>query len=168
MILAPKNTWARRNRRPMIRQLRNVALISLGVALVATSKSLGVLATSRSRTQPPTRYALWPARVSLRTTRSASGSIAARSSEGIFARLPYHVVSIAGKYANPSGKSSRLRSVARGSARAQGELAPRIVDRGRVGLERQLAFSDHRLVPLGDHHQRVGPGHRHRLMVVAK
>src|SRR5215467_7402350 len=130
MILAPKNTWARRNRRPMIRQLRNVALISLGVALVATSKSFGVFATSRSRTQPPTRYALWPARVSLRTTRSASGSIAARSSEGIFASQPYHGVSIAGKYANPSGKSSR----AVASARAQEQLAPRIVDRGRVGL----------------------------------
>src|SRR5215467_13593433 len=115
----------------MIRQLRNVALISLGVALVATSKSFGVLATSRSRTQPPTRYALWPARVSLRTTRSASGSIAARSSDGIFARLPYHVVSIAGKYANPSGKSSAGARAPFGphwSACAQEQLAPRIVD----------------------------------------
>ena len=42
MIFEPKNTWARRNRRPMIRELRNVALISFGVALVATSKSFGV------------------------------------------------------------------------------------------------------------------------------
>src|SRR5262252_3150027 len=94
----------------MIRQLRNVALISLGVALVATSKSFGVLATSRSRTHPPTRYALWPARVSLRTTRSASGSIAARSSDGIGADDPYHVALTAGKYANPLQCSVALTS----------------------------------------------------------
>src|SRR5206468_10254127 len=67
----------------MIRELRNADLISLGVALVATSKSFGVRLTSRSRTHPPTRYALYPARVSLRTTRSASGSIASRSKDGI-------------------------------------------------------------------------------------
>src|SRR5450432_3821566 len=99
MIFEPKNTWARRNRRPMIRELRNVALISFGVALVATSKSLGVRLTRRSRTQPPTRYALWPARANLRTTRSASGSIAARSSEGIRTDEPYHGRQMLRKYA---------------------------------------------------------------------
>ena len=58
MILSPKNTVASRNRRPMIRQLRNSDFTSLGVALVATSKSFGLRPSRRSRTHPPTRYAL--------------------------------------------------------------------------------------------------------------
>jgi hypothetical protein len=40
---------------PMMRALRNSARTCSGVALVATSKSLGVMPSSRSRTQPPTR-----------------------------------------------------------------------------------------------------------------
>ncbi len=44
MIFLPKKTWARRKRRPMMRQLRKVARMSFGVALVATSKSLGMQA----------------------------------------------------------------------------------------------------------------------------
>ena len=60
MILAPKKMWASRKRRPMIRQFRNKSLIWLGVAEVAMSKSLGLRPSSRSRTQPPTRYAVCP------------------------------------------------------------------------------------------------------------
>ena len=41
MIFEPKKMCASRKRRPMMRQLRNRRRISLGVALVATSKSLG-------------------------------------------------------------------------------------------------------------------------------
>jgi hypothetical protein len=50
-----KYTCARRNRRPMRRQLRNSARIWSGVALVAMSKSFGSRPMSRSRTHPPTR-----------------------------------------------------------------------------------------------------------------
>jgi hypothetical protein len=57
MISRPKNTCARRKRRPMSRQLRKVRLTSSGSALVAMSKSFGVMPISRSRTQPPTRKA---------------------------------------------------------------------------------------------------------------
>ena len=57
-IFRPKKTCTRRKRRPMTREFRNNSLMSLGVALVATSKSLGVRPSKRSRTQPPTRYAL--------------------------------------------------------------------------------------------------------------
>src|SRR5947207_1322583 len=81
MILPPrKKTCASRNRRPISRELRNVSLTWLGCALVATSKSLGRIPSSRSRTHPPTRKAWWPARRSRRTTFTASGS---RSSSGI-------------------------------------------------------------------------------------
>ena len=44
MIFGPKKMCASRKRRPMMRQFRNRRLISLGVALVATSKSLGLRA----------------------------------------------------------------------------------------------------------------------------
>ena len=57
MISWPKCTWARRNRRPIRRQLRNRRRTSSGNALVATSKSLGVMPSSKSRTAPPTRNA---------------------------------------------------------------------------------------------------------------
>ena len=43
MIFEPKKMCASRKRRPMMRQLRNSRRISLGVALVATSKSFGLL-----------------------------------------------------------------------------------------------------------------------------
>src|SRR5437868_2116666 len=81
MILPPrKKMWASRNRRPIRRELRKVSFTWLGCALVATSKSFGRIRSSRSRTQPPTRYAWCPARRSRRTTFTASGS---RSSSGI-------------------------------------------------------------------------------------
>src|SRR5260370_870183 len=47
-----------------------------GRASVATSKSLGLTPRRRSRTQPPTRYAWWPAARSLAITERAIGKAA--------------------------------------------------------------------------------------------
>ena len=43
-----------------MRERRNIWCTSSGVALVATSKSLGDTPSSKSRTAPPTTKALWP------------------------------------------------------------------------------------------------------------
>ena len=58
-------------RRPMMKARRNLLLTSSGVALVAMSKSLGLMPSSRSRTAPPTRKALKPASCSVCVTRTA-------------------------------------------------------------------------------------------------
>ncbi|CFN70091.1 Uncharacterised protein [Bordetella pertussis] len=54
MISWPNTTCTSWKRRPMMRARRNSGRICSGVALVATSKSLGSRPTIRSRTAPPT------------------------------------------------------------------------------------------------------------------
>ena len=75
MTFSPKRTCARRKRRPTRKQLRNAFFTSFGVALVPTSKSFGFRPSSRSRTPPPTRYAVWPSRERRYSTFRASGSM---------------------------------------------------------------------------------------------
>ena len=55
----------------MMRERRKIERTSSGVALVATSKSLGVWPCIRSRTAPPTTKAAWPARCSSSQVRRA-------------------------------------------------------------------------------------------------
>ncbi len=55
MVSFLKITWARRKRRPMMRQFLKRRRICSGVASVATSKSLGWRLSIKSRTAPPAR-----------------------------------------------------------------------------------------------------------------
>jgi len=56
-VSAPQSTCTIWKRRPMMRERRKIERTSSGVALVATSKSLGRMPSSRSRTAPPTTNA---------------------------------------------------------------------------------------------------------------
>ena len=72
----PSNlTCASLNRRPIRKQLRNAFFTSFGLADVPTSKSFGLRPMRRSRTPPPTRYAVKPSDESLYRTFKASGSM---------------------------------------------------------------------------------------------
>src|SRR3954471_10376064 len=63
-ISGPHTTCTIWKRRPMMRERLNTERTSSGVALVATSKSLGRMPSSKSRTAPPTTKAEYPARCS--------------------------------------------------------------------------------------------------------
>ena len=60
MTSRPIRTCTIRNRRPIILERAKTWRTCSGVASVATSKSLGILLSSRSRTQPPTSSAWKP------------------------------------------------------------------------------------------------------------
>src|SRR5258708_23492082 len=81
MTLVPNLTCARRKRRPMIQQFRNSFLTCCGCAEVPMSKSLGRRPSSRSRTLPPTRYAVKLCSCSRYRTLRASGSMSRREIE---------------------------------------------------------------------------------------
>ncbi len=65
----------------MMKARLNSGFTCSGVALVAMSKSLGVIPSSRSRTAPPTTNALYPACCSLRITSCAPRESCVRRTE---------------------------------------------------------------------------------------
>ena len=61
IVSLPHMTCTRRNLRPIMRERRKTLYTSSGVASVAISKSFGLKPNIKSRTAPPTIYALKPA-----------------------------------------------------------------------------------------------------------
>src|SRR6266498_896515 len=97
----------------MRRQLRKIARTSPGCASVARSKSFGVRSSSRSRTQPPTKYAWWRMWRSRAMTLSASAS---SRSAAISGGCSGGGSSSGGSSASPGGGRW-----SRGSSRSSGE-----------------------------------------------
>ncbi len=79
-IFFPNRMWARRNLLPIRMLFLKISLISSGRAEVEMSKSLGFFLRRRSRTLPPTRYAVWPERASFSMMYRACSSISRMSS----------------------------------------------------------------------------------------
>ena len=96
--------------------------------------------------------------------------MAARSSEGIGRTSRTTRLESRRKYANPLRCFRRdpgavARPTGRSPLSASGsDLAPRIEERRRVGVEVELALADQRLVAARDDHHRVRAGHRDGLL----